>query len=161
MGSLRTAQRKLKEKNVWIAQETDRKKVKFLQMLVKEKVKQDAEFAKDVLKAVGENLPKEIKEAAEATIAKENAVSEKIEEMKQEYGTVLESPSDIDPIVTDAELQVVADKAVEETIEEADKFGEKLWQPTSTEKAAKLDCEPYGNPDSLPLEYDKEKHKLP
>lgn len=138
MGSLRTAQRKLKEKNVWIAYETDRKKVKFLQMLVEEKVKRDAEFAKDVLKAVGENLPKEIKEAAEATIAREEAVSEKIEEMKQEYGTVLEPPSDVDPNVTDTELQVVADKAVEEMVDET-----------------------YGNPDPIPLTYDKAKHKLP
>ena len=72
MGSLRTAQRKLKEKNVWIAQETEKQKIKFFQRLVEEKVKKDAEFAKDVLAAVGENLPEEIKKAAEETVAKEN-----------------------------------------------------------------------------------------
>jgi formate dehydrogenase maturation protein FdhE len=74
MGSMRTARRKLKEKNVWIAQETDRQKVKFLQRIVEEKVKKDAEFAKDVLAAVGDNLPKEIKEAAEKTVAEEISV---------------------------------------------------------------------------------------
>ena len=40
----------------------------FTKKFVEERVKTDAQFAKDVLQAVGENLPPEIKAAAEKTI---------------------------------------------------------------------------------------------
>ena len=66
---------------MWIAQETQKQKIALAKKMVEERCKKDAEFAADVLKAVGENLPKEIREAAEATIAQK-----KIEDMKPIVG---------------------------------------------------------------------------
>lgn len=68
MGNLKTFKKRLREKNVWIAKETQKKKIEFYQMLVKKRIEEDAEFAQDVLNAVGEDLPAEFKEAAEKTI---------------------------------------------------------------------------------------------
>jgi len=75
MGALRSARRKLNEKSVWIAQEVQRKQIELAQKFVKERVEKDAEFARDVLKAVGDNLPSDIKKAAEETVAKETKVT--------------------------------------------------------------------------------------
>ena len=99
MGNLRSPKRKLNEKNVWIAQEVQRKKIDLAKKFVEERIKADAEFAKDVLAAVGENLPAEIKKLAEETVAKEvNAVVnlnetqalEVVEKVVQETGPVAE-----------------------------------------------------------------------
>ena len=76
MSSLRSSKRKLNAKNVWIAQEVQRKKLEVAKKFVEEKVKTDPEFAKDVLTSVGENLPPDIKKAAEETIAKEECAKE-------------------------------------------------------------------------------------
>jgi hypothetical protein len=73
MGNLRSTKRKLSERHVWLAQETERQKILLARKMVEERCKKDAEFAADVLKAVGENLPKEISEAAEKTVAESNA----------------------------------------------------------------------------------------
>lgn len=79
MGNLRSLKRNLNEKYVWIAQEVQRKKIELAKKFVEDRVKTDAKFAKDVLAAVGENLPAEIKKSAEETIAREAAVtSEKV-----------------------------------------------------------------------------------
>lgn len=75
MGNLRSFRRKLNEKNVWVANEVQRKKVELAKKFVEDKVKTDADFARDVLAAVGENLPADIKKSAEETIARQvNAV---------------------------------------------------------------------------------------
>ena len=71
MGGLRSARRKLNEKNIWIAKKVTQKRNEFAKELVKERVKKDAQFASEVLKAVGELLPTDIKEIAEATVARE------------------------------------------------------------------------------------------
>ena len=81
MGNSRSAKRNLSARHVWIAQETQKQKIALAKKMVEERCKKDAEFAADVLKAVGENLPKEIREAAEATIAQK-----KIEDMKPIVG---------------------------------------------------------------------------
>lgn len=69
MGNLRSVKRNLSKRHVWLAEETQRQKIELAKKFVEERCKKDAEFAADVIKAVGENLPKEIKEVAEATIA--------------------------------------------------------------------------------------------
>lgn len=104
MGNLRSAKRQLKKRNVWIAQEVEVQRVKLAQKAVEERCKKDAEFAADVLKAVGENLPQEIKDVAEETIKRETLVKS------------LEVASDFNPEVTDAELQTAADDAVKEDL---------------------------------------------
>jgi len=77
MGHSRSAKRGLNEKNVWIAQDVERKRNDLAKEFVKERIKTDAEFAKDVLKAVGEILPEEFKKTAEETIARE-AISKEV-----------------------------------------------------------------------------------
>ena len=69
MSQLRSAKRRLKQNKIWVAQETQHEKIKFFQQAIAERVKQDVEFAKDVLKAVGDNLPPDIRKAAEDKIA--------------------------------------------------------------------------------------------
>lgn len=73
MSKLRSARRKLNEKYIRIAQEVTQKRKDFVKELVKERIKKDAEFASDVLKAVGELLPEDFKKIAEETIANETS----------------------------------------------------------------------------------------
>ncbi len=84
MSKLKSLGRKLKERNVWIAQEMEKRKNELAKKLVEEQVKKDAEFARDVLKAaevaISSSSPQEIKEAAEETISR-------VTEEKQELGT--------------------------------------------------------------------------
>ncbi len=68
MSSLRSFRRKLDPYRVAMAKEVEQKRIELARQVVLERAKKDAEFAADVLKAVGENLPKEIKEACEETI---------------------------------------------------------------------------------------------
>lgn len=68
MGTLRTLSRKLKQKNVWFAKKISKERNEILKSLVEERVKTDYEFAQDVLKAVGNDLPENIKKAAEETV---------------------------------------------------------------------------------------------
>lgn len=68
MSKLRSFKRHLNPSKVWLANQVAEEKIKIARQVVLERAKKDAEFAADVLKAVGENLPKEIKEACEETI---------------------------------------------------------------------------------------------
>lgn len=68
MGTLRTLSRKLKQENVWFAKKISKERNEILKSLVEERVKTDYEFAQDVLKAVGNDLPENIKKAAEETV---------------------------------------------------------------------------------------------
>lgn len=68
MGKLRKARRNLNERNVWIAIETNNKKVELARLMVADRVTKDAEFAQDVINAVGDNLPLDIRTSAELTI---------------------------------------------------------------------------------------------
>jgi hypothetical protein len=99
MSKLSSFRRHLKPEKVWLANQVAEEKIKIARQVVLERAKKDAEFAADVLKAVGENLPKEIKEACEASVAR-----------------VPQGASEFNPEVTDAELQEAANKAVEEDL---------------------------------------------
>ena len=68
MGTFRSLRRKLNAEKVWVAQKVAEKRNEIVKAFVEERVKEDAEFAQDVLNAVGENLPENIKKAAEETI---------------------------------------------------------------------------------------------
>ena len=68
MSSLRSFKRRLDPNKVWLAQQVAIEKVKIARQFVVEHAKKDAAFAADVLKAVGNNLPKEIKKACEESV---------------------------------------------------------------------------------------------
>ena len=68
MSALNGFRRRLKPNKVYFAQKVAEKKVEFARNVVLERAKKDAEFAADVLKAVGNNLPTEVKEVCEKTI---------------------------------------------------------------------------------------------
>lgn len=99
MSSLRSFKRHLNPSKVWLAQQVAEEKIKIARQVVLERAQKDAAFAADVLKAVGDALPKEIKEACEKSVA-----------------GVPQGASDVNPNVTDAELQEAANKAVEEDL---------------------------------------------
>ena len=69
MSKLRSFQRHLNPQKVWLANQVAEEKIKIARQVVLERAKKDAAFAADVLKAVGEGLPKEIKEACESSVA--------------------------------------------------------------------------------------------
>lgn len=73
MSSLRSFRRKLNPLKVQLAEQVAYERIKVARQVVKDRCEKDAEFARDVLKAVGEALPQEIKETCEKTIAGENA----------------------------------------------------------------------------------------
>jgi|FAXJ01.1.fsa_nt_gi hypothetical protein len=68
MSNLRSFQRHLKPEQVHLANQVSTEKLKIARQVVLDRVKKDAEFAADVLKAVGDSLPKEIKEACEKSV---------------------------------------------------------------------------------------------
>lgn len=76
MGTFRSLRRKLNAEKVFIAEQVAQKRTEIVKAFVEERVKKDAEFAQDVLNAVGENLPENIKKAAEETI--KNHTKEKL-----------------------------------------------------------------------------------
>lgn len=81
MGILRSLRKKLNAEKVWVAQEVAARRKEIVKELVEARVKEDAEFAQDVLNAVKEGLPENIKQAAEETLknAKTEAVVKKWE----------------------------------------------------------------------------------
>ena len=70
MSKTRSFKRHLNPQKVWLANQVAEEKIKIARQVVLERAKKDAAFAADVLKAVGDGLPKEIKEACEASVAK-------------------------------------------------------------------------------------------
>jgi hypothetical protein len=68
MGNTRSLRRKLNAEKVFIAEQVAQKRTEIVKKFVEERVKKDAEFASDVLKAVGDALPENIKKIAEETI---------------------------------------------------------------------------------------------
>lgn len=76
MGTFRSLRRKLNAEKVFIAEKVAQKRTELVKAFVEERVKKDAEFAQDVLNAVGENLPENIKKAAEETVR--NGTKEKL-----------------------------------------------------------------------------------
>jgi len=68
MSKLKSMARKLNPYRVDIAIRTHDKKKELALAMVKERAESDKEFAADLIKAVGENLPSDIREVAEKTI---------------------------------------------------------------------------------------------
>ena len=68
MSKLRSFQRHLNPSKVWLANQVAEEKIKIARQVVLERAKKDAAFAADVHKAVGDALPKEIKEACEESV---------------------------------------------------------------------------------------------
>jgi len=68
MGNLRTSRRSLKNKNVWIAQETEKQRIQLARKVIAERAAKNADFAAELIKVVGDNLPKEIKEVCEESV---------------------------------------------------------------------------------------------
>lgn len=69
MSSLSGLRRRLNPQKVYLAAKVADKKIELAKQVVLERAQKDAEFASDVLKAVGENLPSNIKDACEKCIA--------------------------------------------------------------------------------------------
>ena len=99
MSKLRSFKRHLDPAKVWLANHVAEDRIKNARQVVLDRAKKDAEFAAEVLKVVGDNLPEEIKEACEASVA-----------------SIPQGASDVNPNVTDKELQEAADKAVDEDL---------------------------------------------
>ena len=77
MSKLRSFARKLDPYRVAFAKQVEQERLKLARQAVMERAKKDAEFAADVLKAVGDALPKEIKEACEESV--KNSVPQMID----------------------------------------------------------------------------------
>lgn len=86
---------------VWLANHVAADHIKNARQVVLERAKKDAVFAAEVLRALGDNLPKEVKEACEESVA----------------AAVKVNDTDVNPSVTDAELQKVAEKAIDELMD--------------------------------------------
>jgi hypothetical protein len=69
MSKTRSFKRHLNPQKVWLANQVAEEKIKIARQVVLDRAKKDAAFAADVLKAVGDGLPKEIKEACEVSVA--------------------------------------------------------------------------------------------
>jgi hypothetical protein len=67
---------------VLLAEQVQYDRVRNAQQIVREKCETDAEFAEDVLKAVGDALPLEIKATCEKTIADRAKAAESSSESK-------------------------------------------------------------------------------
>ena len=102
MGTFRSLRRKLNAEKVWIAQQVTEKRTEIVKAFVEERVKEDAEFAQDVLNAVGENLPENIKKTAEETI--KNHTKEKLMAETKDLYKKWKDVGVIDSINPDASL---------------------------------------------------------
>jgi hypothetical protein len=71
MSKTRSFKRHLNPAKVWLANQVAEEKIKIARQVVLDRAKKDAAFAADVLKAVGDALPKEIKEACEESVSRE------------------------------------------------------------------------------------------
>ncbi len=69
MSTLRSFKRKLKPSKVWLAEQVALEKVKIARQVIIEQAKKDSVFAAEIIKAVGDKLPKDIKEVCEESVA--------------------------------------------------------------------------------------------
>lgn len=69
MSALSGCKRRLKRESVFLATKVAEEKIKLARQVVLDRAQRDPEFAADVLKAVGDNLPTEIKVACEKSVA--------------------------------------------------------------------------------------------
>ena len=109
MGNTRSLRRKLNAEKVFIAEQVAQKRTELVKKFVEERVKTDVEFASDVLKAVGDALPENIKKIAEETVknGKTDAVVKKWEKTGL-FGPETD-PSLMTPIVESQTKQLLND----------------------------------------------------
>jgi len=69
MSILRSARRKLRTDKVLFAKQVQYERNELMKKAVVDRLKTDVEFAKDVVRAVGDDLPANIREAADKVIA--------------------------------------------------------------------------------------------
>ena len=96
MSKLRSFKRHLNPSKVWLANQVAEEKIKIARQVVLERAQKDAAFAADVLKAVGENLPKEIREACEASVAASKVTTIKVDESGLDQVTMAEKVAQIE-----------------------------------------------------------------
>ena len=91
MSALTSFKRRLQPNKVYFAQKVASKKIELAKQIVLDRAKRDAEFAADVLKAVGDNLPTEVKDACQKCVsdAKTKALVEKWEKCELVTGEKL------------------------------------------------------------------------
>ena len=138
MSQLRSFKRHLKQSKVWLANQVAEEKIKIARQVVLERAKKDAAFASDVLKAVGDALPKELKEACEESVSREKVpvTTEKALALADEISDLTPVPQiDLDKEANRVILETCAEskKLHEPTLVEADKRADELWKPTSDE----------------------------
>jgi len=152
MSKLRSFKRHLDPAKVWLANHVAEDRIKVARQAVLDRAKKDAEFAAEVLKVVGDGLPKEIKEACEESVKQQEITAMLMKEtgglvakwektglldgrlsdtsslnmavlIESESKQIIvpQGASDINPNVTDAELQEASDKAMDEMIVDLDK----------------------------------------
>jgi hypothetical protein len=69
MSSLSSYKRRLKPAKIYLATKVAEEKIKIAKQIVLERAQKDAVFAADVLNAVGDNLPPELKATCEKSIS--------------------------------------------------------------------------------------------
>jgi len=111
MSALTSFKRNLKPNKVYLAQKVAEKKIEFARNIVLDRAKRDAEFAADVLKAVGDNLPTEVKDACEKSVsdAKTKALVEKWEKTGLLDGTGSNKPFDSAVLIESQATQLLDD----------------------------------------------------
>ena len=87
MSSLSSFKRGLNPKRVYLATKVAEEKVRLAKKVVLERVQKDANLAAEVLKAVGDGLPPELKEACEKSIS-ESKLNKSTEDMSLGDGVV-------------------------------------------------------------------------
>lgn len=70
MGKLRKLKRNLRIDKVQLAEQTKFEQIKLVKEMCVKRATEDAGFAKEILDAVGDVLPPEVKKAAEESVAK-------------------------------------------------------------------------------------------
>ena len=101
---MRKAKRHLQQDKVWMAEEVQHRRIKKIQEVLSERVKKDANLAKEMLDAIGKVLPPELRKDAEESVAKAkaNIDAEAAEKLKSLEPTVEQAGKDylpIDPLI--------------------------------------------------------------
>lgn len=83
-------------------QKVAEKRNEIVKSFVEERIKTDVEFAKDVLKAVGEDLPEHLKKAAEETIKNSSQIN--VENVLMINNNLLPNTTTISPMLIEKEI---------------------------------------------------------
>lgn len=130
MGNLRKLKRGINIGRVHMAERVAYERIENAKKIVVERASKDAEFAADLIKAVGDNLPSNIKKVAEDCIiaattrslegydvlssgSNDKAITKLVNwDSNKSESVFRDMPSDFNPEVTDKELNEVADEAI-------------------------------------------------